>query len=71
MKCIKKAEIQRNQLERERDIIAKSNEEKEELQKYERFQKREKKSKECIDIGWFFKIATSNNKIFVNSLKLH
>ena len=60
-----------NEVKRRRDFVRKRKEKNKLLQQYERFQNREHKNKDNIDVVWFFKVATSDNRLFVDSSKLH
>ena len=58
------------ELNKRRTLIRKQNESNREIKQNERRQKRQNLVDENIDLGRFFKLATSN-KIYVNSLNLH
>ena len=66
----RKREI-KSEMIRKRDIVSKRNEENKELKHYEGIQNREDKNEDDFDMGWFSKIATSDNELFVDSLNLH
>ena len=62
--------MKQNELFRKRDIVGKRNEEIKEFKQYERIQNKKFKNEDYIDMGSFFKTATSDNKTFVNRLKI-